>query len=151
MALLEQLDTDIKAAMKAKDDVKLRAVRGLKNVVLLKSTEKGSTGMTPEKEILAIQSAIKTRKESLEIYTAQNREDLMKIEADEIAVIESYLPKQLSTDEVTDILKKIIADTGATSPKDMGKVMKVATPEIAGRADGKTVSELVKSLLTPAE
>ena len=148
MALLENIDQDLKKAMLAKNDSQLRGLRAIKSALLLAKTEKGSSDILSEDtEIKVLQRLIKQRRESADIYKQQNREDLYQIETEEIAVIESYLPKQLEREEVENIIRQIIADTGAGSVKDMGKVMGAANQKLAGQADGKTIAEIVKSLL----
>lgn len=149
MTLEEKINQDIKAAMIAKDANKLRGLRAVKAAILLAKTEKGhSEELTEETEIKVLQKLVKQRKESAEIYKSQNRDDLYAIEVEEQEVIEAYLPKQLSREEVEAIIKDIISTTGATTVKDMGKVMGAANQQLAGKADGRTISELVKSLLS---
>jgi uncharacterized protein YqeY len=149
MALKEQIEGDIKKAMLAKDKDGLRALRSIKSLILLAETEKGaSQALTSEIEIKLLQKASKQRKESAEVYAQQGRADLEKIELDELAIIERYLPQQMSDTELTEKLKNIITKTGAQGPGDIGKVMGSATKELAGMADGKTISEKVKSLLS---
>ena len=148
MSLINQIDQDIKQAMLGKQEARLRGLRAIKSALLLARTEKGaSEDLTPEIETKVLQKLIKQRKESADIYKAQNREDLYKIEAEELEVIEAYLPKQMEHSEVEAYLKDLIGRVGATSVKDMGKVMGAANKELAGKADGKTISELVKQLL----
>jgi uncharacterized protein YqeY len=148
MSLITTIDQDIKQAMLAKNDVKLRGLRAIKSALLLARTEKGaSEDLTEEVEIKVLQKLIKQRKESADIYKTQNREDLYKVEAEEMEVIEVYLPKQMDKAEVEVFLKDLISRIGATSVKDMGKVMGAANKELAGKADGKTISEVVKQLL----
>ena len=148
MSLITQINQDIKQAMLAKDADKLRGLRAIKSALLLAQTEKGAAEeVTPETEIKVLQKLVKQRKESAEIYKTQNRDDLYQIEVEELEVIEAYLPKQMSHEEVETYLKGLIARVGATSVKDMGKVMGAANKELAGKADGRTVSELVKQLL----
>jgi uncharacterized protein YqeY len=148
MSLTTQIDQDIKQAMLAKEADKLRALRAIKAALLLARTEKGAAEeVTPEGEIKVLQKLAKQRKESADIYKTQNREDLYTIETDELQVIESYLPKQMSKEEVEVYLKDLISRVGATSVKDMGKVMGAANKELGGKADGRTISEVVKSLL----
>ncbi|WP_312333593.1 GatB/YqeY domain-containing protein [Sphingobacterium sp.] len=148
MSLELQINQDIKAAMIAKDTAKLRGLRAIKAAILLAKTEKGhSEDLNQEAEIKVLQKLVKQRSESAEIYKTQNREDLYAIEVEEEKVIEAYLPKQLSKEEVEAIVKAIIVETGASSIKDMGKVMGAANQKLAGQADGKTISEVVKSLL----
>lgn len=140
--------TDLKAAMIAKDEAALRSLRAIKAAILLAKTSEGAGGeLKEEDEVKLLQKLVKSRKDSLEIFQQQNRPDLAKKEEEEIAVIEKFLPQQMSPDEIKAALQKIIADTGASSPADMGKVMGVATKQLAGKADGKTISALVKELL----
>lgn len=148
MSLEIQINQDIKAAMIAKDTAKLRGLRAIKAAILLAKTEKGhAEDLNQEAEIKVLQKLVKQRRESAEIYKTQNREDLYEIEVEEEKVIEAYLPKQLSKEEVETIVKAIIAETGASSIKDMGKVMGATNQKLAGQADGKTISEVVKGLL----
>ena len=146
MSFEEKINADIKAAMLAKDQGKLEAIRGIKAaLLLLKSSGKP---VTEEDEIKAMQKMVKQRKESAEIYATQNRKDLLDVELLQIAVIEQYLPKQMSEAEIKSVVVQIISQVGATSPADMGKVMGVATKQLAGKADGKIISLLVKELLS---
>jgi uncharacterized protein YqeY len=148
MSLKTQIDADIKAAMLAKDSVRLLALRDIKKGILLEETKSGGTGeLTEADEMKILQKAVKQRKDSAEIYKAQNREDLLVKEEAEIAVIEAYLPKAMSEDELKAALQEIIAKVGASAPSDMGKVMGVATKELAGKTDGKAISAMVKQLL----
>lgn len=148
MALLENIDQAIKQALLAKDQVNLRGLRAIKAALLLAKTEKGaSENLDKDTEIKILQKLVKQRKESAEIYKQQNREDLLKIELEEVAVIESFLPKALSPEELEAAIKSIIEETGASSIKDLGKVMGLATQRLGGRADGKSISNLAKSLL----
>ena len=148
MSLTTQIDQDIKQAMLAKDADKLRGLRAIKSALLLARTEKGAAEeITPEAETKVLQKLVKQRKESAEIYKTQNREDLYQVEMQELEVIEAYLPKQMSHEEVEAYLKDLVARVGATSVKDMGKVMGAANKELAGKADGRTISEVVKQLL----
>ncbi len=148
MTLEEKINQDIKTAMIAKDANKLRGLRAVKAAILLAKTEKGhSEELTEETEIKVLQKLVKQRRESAEIYKTQSRDDLYAIEVEEQEVIEAYLPKQLSREEVEAIIKEIISTTGASTVKDMGKVMGAANQQLAGKADGRTISELVKSLL----
>lgn len=149
MSLEQQINQDIKTAMIAKDAVRLRGLRAIKAAVLLAKTEKaGVDELDQDTEIKVLQKLVKQRKESGEIYKGQGREDLFQIELEEQEVIEEYLPKQLDRAEVESIIKAIIAETGASGMKDMGKVMGQANQKLAGQADGKTISELVKSCLS---
>lgn len=149
MSLTATIDQDIKKAMLAKQEARLRGLRAIKSALLLARTEKGAAEeVSQEAEIKVLQKLIKQRKESAEIYKAQNREDLYKIEAEEQEVIEEYLPKQMDKAEIETYVKDLIGRVGATSVKDMGKVMGAANKELAGKADGKTISEVVKQLLS---
>lgn len=148
MSLTTQIDQEIKQAMLGKQEARLRGLRAIKSALLLARTEKGaSEDISQETEIKVLQKLIKQRKESADIYKAQNREDLYKIEAEEMEVIEGFLPKQMERGEIETYLKDLINRVGATSVKDMGKVMGTANKELAGKADGKTISEVVKQLL----
>lgn len=149
MPLEQRINEDIKAAMIAKDTTRLRGLRAIKAAILLANTEKGqSESVSPDTEVKVLQKLVKQRKESAEIYKNQNREDLYQIEIEEQTIIEEYLPKQLERTEVERIIKEIITATNATSIKDMGKVMSAANQKLAGQADGRTISELVKALLS---
>lgn len=149
MGLEQKIMAELKTAMLAKDEVGLRSLRAIKAALLLVKTSEGGGGeLKEEDEIKLLQKLVKQRKDSLEIFQQQNRPDLAQKELEEIAVIEKFLPKQLSAEELKEALTKIIAETGASSPVDLGKVMGIATKQFAGKADGKTVSSLVKELLT---
>jgi hypothetical protein len=149
MTLEEQVNNDIKTAMLAKDQAALRGLRAIKAAILLAKTEKGGTGeVSSEKEVQILTKMIKQRKESIEIYERENRADLTVTEKEEIAVIEKYMPAMMSDEDVKAAIEKIIAETGATSQKEMGKVMGAASKALAGKADNKKVSEIVKSLLS---
>ena len=148
MNLFEQVSGDIKAAMLAKDKVRLQALRGMKKEFLEAKTAKGGDGeLTDDAAAKILQKMVKQRKESAAIYEKQNRPDLAAPELEEASCIESYLPKQLSAEEVEKALKAIIAEVGASSPKDMGKVMGQASKILAGKAEGRLISETVKRLL----
>ena len=148
MDLFEKVSEDIKAAMKAKDKVRLEALRGIKKEFIEGKTAPGADGqLTDDAALKILVKMAKQRKESAEIFSAQNRPELAEAELAQAAVIEEYLPKQLSEEELTERLKEIITKVGATSARDMGKVMGVATKELAGLADGKAISTKVKSLL----
>lgn len=148
MSLQVQIDQDIKAAMLAKQEARLRGLRAVKAALLLAKTEKGATeNLSPDAELKVLQKLVKQRKESAAIYQAQQRDDLYQIEAEEIEVIEAYLPKQLDAATVRARIEQIIAQHGAAGVKDMGKIMGLASKELAGQADGKTISEIVKELL----
>ncbi|HTA61786.1 MAG TPA: GatB/YqeY domain-containing protein [Bacteroidia bacterium] len=142
----EKLNADIKTAMLARDAKKLDALRAMKSVVLLLKTS--PEGLTEESATKALQKEVKKRRETADIYTKQNRVDLAEVEIAQAEVIEAYLPKQMSPEELKAEVEKIIVQVGATSPADMGKVMGAATKALAGKADGKAVSDLVKQLLT---
>ena len=149
MSLEQKIMTELKSAMLAKDEAALRSLREVKAAILLAKTSEGSGGeLKEEDEIKLLQKLVKQRKDSLEIFQQQNRTDLAKKEEEEIAIISKFLPKQLSAEEIKAELVKIIAAVGATSPADMGKVMGAATKQFAGMADGKTISGLVKELLS---
>jgi hypothetical protein len=148
MSLTEKIASDLIAAMKAKDKVVLEAIRAAKTAFTLARTEKsGDTVLTPEEELKIIQKLVKQRRESAAIYKEQNRPDLYEKEVIEADVLEKYLPAKMSEEELVKILKVIIERLGAKSPSDMGKVMGIATKELAGKADGKEISEKVKQLL----
>ena len=148
MNLFDQVSNDIKSAMLAKDKVRLEALRGIKKEFLEAKTAKGADGeLTDDMAMKILAKMVKQRKESAQIYTEQNRPDLAEPELAEAAVIETYLPKQMTEEEVTEALKAIIAQVGATTPQEMGKVMGVATKQLAGRADGRAISAKVKELL----
>lgn len=148
MDLFEKVSADIKAAMLARDKVRLEALRGVKKEFLEAKTAKGGDGtLSDDAAMKILVKMVKQRKESAGIYTAQNRPELAENELAEASVIEEYLPKQLSDEELSAELQKIIAQTGVTSAKEMGKVMGVASKALAGRADGKAISAKVKELL----
>ena len=149
MSLKQQIDADIKQAMLARETDRLRALRAVKSMILLEETKEGAgtEGLKPEDELKLLTKAVKQRKDSADIYRQQNRPDLLATEEAEIAVIEKYLPKQLSEDELKAKIQEIIVRVGAKAPSDMGKVMGVATKELSGLAEGKVVSVMVKSLL----
>ncbi len=148
MNLEQKIMADLKTAMLAKDEKGLRSLRAVKAAILLAKTSEGAAGeLKEEEEIKLLQKLVKQRKDSLEIFTQQNREDLAQKEKEEIEVIEKFLPKQMTTEELKSALKQIIAEVGATTPADMGKIMGAASKKFAGKADGKTISYLVKELL----
>jgi uncharacterized protein YqeY len=148
MSLEQQVMAEMKEAMKAKDEATLRGLRAIKAEIIKAKTEPGAGGeVSAEKEISMLQKMVKQRRDSLDIYKQQAREDLAQKEEEEIRVIEKFLPKQLTADELKTELQQIIAETGAASPADMGKVMGVASKRFAGKADGKTISAVVKDLL----
>ncbi len=148
MALEETINNDLKKAMLAKDQAGIRGLRAIKAAILLAKTEKGGTGeVSEEKEMQILTKMLKQRKESIEVFEKQGRADLATTEHEEVAVIERYMPAMMSDDEIRAVVEKVIAATGATSQKEMGKVMGAASKELAGKADNKKVSEIVKSLL----
>lgn len=149
MSLFDQISADIKAAMLAKDKVRLEALRGVKKEFIEAKTAKGANGdLADDVAMKILAKMVKQRKETAELYSGQNRPELAENELAEAAVIEAYLPKALSDEELTAELKKIIAETGATSAKGMGRVMGVASKALAGRADGKAISAKVRELLS---
>jgi uncharacterized protein YqeY len=149
MSLEQTINADIKTAMLAKDEKGLRSLRAIKAAIIIAKTAEGAGGeIKPEEEIKMLQKLVKQRKDSLEIFTTQNRPELAQKESEEIEVIERYLPKQLDTETLKNLIQTIITDTGASSPADMGKVMGAANKQLAGKADGKTISSIVKELLS---
>lgn len=148
MSLETTIMTDLKEAMKSKNEVALRSIRAIKAAILLQKTDGTGKELDGAGEIKLVQKLIKQRKDSLEIFEKQNREDLASKERDEIAVLEKYLPEQMSREDLESVIKEIISQTGAESMRDMGKVMGMASGKLAGKADGKTISEVVKSLLS---
>ncbi|MDE5845830.1 MAG: GatB/YqeY domain-containing protein [Muribaculaceae bacterium] len=149
MSLFDKVSADIQAAMKARDKVRLEALRGAKKEFLEAKTAPGANGeLTDEQAIKILTKMVKQRKESARIYVENSRQELADNELAEAAVLEEYLPKQLTPEELEAELKAIIAETGATSAKEMGKVMGVATKRLAGRADGRTIQGVVKTLLS---
>ncbi len=148
MSLKTNIESGIKDAMRAKDQDRLRTLRAIKALILLEETSGGASAeISEETEIKMLTKAAKQRRDSLEVFLAQGREDLAEKEQIELSIIEEFLPKQLTEEELKEKVQEIIARVGATGPGDMGKVMGVATKELAGIADGKAVSILVKSLL----
>lgn len=137
----------MKDAMRAKDEAALRTLRAIKAAILLEKTSGSGAEITEADEVKMLQKMAKQRRDSLDIFTQQNREDLAAKEKEELAIIEKFLPKQMSAEELQAELKAIIAQVGATSPADMGKVMGLASKQLAGKADGKAISENVKLLL----
>lgn len=149
MSLQTLIMDEIKAAMRAKDTVALEALRAIKSEMLLAATSSGSKEeLTQDDEIKLLQKLVKTRKESARIFTEQNRPDLAEPELAQVAVIEKFLPAQLSEEEVEAVVAKIIADTGASGIASMGKVMGLASAQLGGTAEGKTISTIVKKLLS---
>jgi uncharacterized protein YqeY len=147
MSLEEKINKDLVVAMKAKDEVTLRGIRAIKSAIQLAKTDGTGQAIDEAREVQMLQKLVKTRQESLDIYTKNNRPELAEKEREEIEVIKRYLPAMLEGAELEEILKKIVAETGATSAKDMGKVMGAANKQLAGKADGRAISEIVKKLL----
>lgn len=148
MTLKERVEADIKQAMLAKDKTRLQALRSIKSQILLAETEKGGgDGITPDTEMKLLTKAAKQRRESAEVYAKQGRADLEQVELDELAVIEQYLPQQLDEGDLRARLLEIIQRVGATGPSDLGKVMGIASKELAGQADGRAISIAVGDLL----
>jgi hypothetical protein len=147
MSLESRINEDLKTAMKAKDDVSLRGIRAIKSAILLAKTDGSGQEIDEAREVQMLQKLVKTRQESLDIYTKNNREELAVKEAEEIEVIKRYLPQMMEGAELEAVLRQIVADTGATSAKDMGKVMGAANKQLAGKADGRAISDIVKKLL----
>ena len=148
MSLFDKISNDIKAAMLARQKVRLEALRAVKTAFMLARTETGAAEIPPGQELKILQKLIKQRRESADIYKAQNRMDLYQTEVDEASVIEEYLPGQLSEAEITAVIQRIIQQVGAASEKDMGRVMGAAVKELSGKADNKMVAEKVKMLLS---
>ncbi len=148
MTLEQKINDEIKRAMLAREKVRLESLRAVKAAILLEKTSGQAHELTDADITRLMQKLVKQRRESAEIYSAQNRPELAENELAEAACIEEFLPRQLSADELEKALGEIISETGASSPADMGRVMGVATKRLAGRADGKTVSETVKRLLS---
>ena len=148
MALEETINADLKTAMMAREEATVRSLRAIKSAIIIAKTEKGAGGViSPEKELQMLQKLVKQRRDSITEFEKANRQDLVTKEKEEVAVIEKYLPAMMSEDEVREIIKKIVAETGATSQKEMGKVMGLASKQLAGKADNKVVADIVKSLL----
>lgn len=147
MSLEQKINDDIKQAMLARNKDLLEALRAVKSALLLAKTEKGDPTVNDEAEIKILQKLVKQRRETAEIYASQNRKDLADVENFQADVIQKYLPEQMGEEELTGIIKGIIAEVGATSIKDMGKVMGAASKKLAGKADNKAISEKVKQIL----
>lgn len=149
MSLEQKIMAELKTAMLAKDEKTVRSLRAIKAAIILAKTSEGAGGeISEDGETKLLQKLVKQRKDSLEIFVQQNRSDLAQKEQEEIEVIEKFLPKQMSPEELRAALQHIIQETGAASPADMGKVMGVATKQLAGKADGKSISATVKELLS---
>ncbi|MEY2855804.1 MAG: hypothetical protein RLZZ74_113 [Cyanobacteriota bacterium] len=150
MSLKEQIGEDIKTAMKAKDKLRLQTVRGIKKAILDKEVElrpQGQDSLTPEQEIELLSQQAKQRRDSIEQFSNGGRDDLAEKESQELAIIETYLPEQVSDEEVARVIDELIASSGATTMKDLGRVMGPAMKQLKGKADGKKIQELVKSKL----
>lgn len=149
MSLDAKLNDEIKEAMLQKNEAKLRTLRAIKSAFLLTKTEKGSNGtITPEQEIKVIQKLFNRRKESFDIFTKENRAELASKEKEEMDILQQYLPAQLSDEELTQAIQNIISESGATSMKEMGKVMGIASKQLQGKAEGSKISAIVKLLLS---
>jgi uncharacterized protein YqeY len=148
MSLFDKISEDLKATMLAKQRDRLESLRAIKTALLMAKTESGAHDLSEDQEMKILQKLVKQRRESADIFKTQNRPELYEIEVKEAAIIEEYLPKQMSESELIPLLKVIIQRVGASSPKDMGKVMGTATKELAGKADGKMIAEKVKELLS---
>lgn len=148
MTLEQRIMTDLKEAMKSKDQVAMRSIRAIKAAILLAKTDGSGKEMDEAAEIKLVQKLVKQRQDSLDIYTKQNREDLASVEREEIEVLQRYLPKQLSEEELVPLIQDIVQQQGATSMKDMGAVMAQANAKLAGQADGKTISVIVRQILS---
>ncbi|MEO6039923.1 MAG: GatB/YqeY domain-containing protein [Saprospiraceae bacterium] len=147
MSLEEKINEDLKTAMRAKDDVGLRGIRAIKSAILLAKTDGSGQAIDEAREVQMLQKLVKTRQESMDIFLKNNRPELAEKEREEIEVIKRYLPAMLEGEELEKIIRQIVAETGATSAKDMGKVMGAANKQLAGKADGRAISEIVKRLL----
>lgn len=148
MGLQQKVMEDMKAAMRAKDAVALEALRAIKSAILLAQTESSSKELSEKDELKILQKLVKQRRDSAQIFNEQNRSDLAEPELNQAKIIERFLPEQLSEQEIAKVVKQIITDTGAASMSDMGKVMGAANAKLAGRADGKTISAIVKKELS---
>lgn len=148
MSLIAKIDSEIKAAMLSKNDARLRGLRAIKAALLLAKSEKGAGDeLTEEAELKAVQKQIKQRKDSIEIYKQQNRADLAKIEEEELQVMEEFMPKQLSAEELRSEIEKLVTTLGVSDPKEMGKVIGAANKALQGKADGKSIADMVKTVL----
>jgi|TARA_B110000305_G_scaffold115658_1_gene129909 uncharacterized protein YqeY len=149
MALIDKISESIMVSMKEKDTVSLESLRAVKSALLLAQTQKGnSSGVSKEDEIKILQKLVKQRKESAEIYISQNRSELAEVEFNQYKIIERFLPKQMSVDEIEKIISDLINKTGASGMKDMGKIMGMASKQLSGTADGKTISNIVRTKLS---
>ncbi len=147
MSLEEKIMEDLKVAMKAQDKASMRGLRAVKSALLLLKTDGSGKEITPEREIQLLQKLVKQRRESIAIFEKENRTDLAKVEKEEVAVIEKYLPEALSNEDLEKFIQALILSSGATSVKDMGKVIGLASKELAGKADGRAISDMVKKCL----
>ncbi|MDP4580983.1 MAG: GatB/YqeY domain-containing protein [Saprospiraceae bacterium] len=148
MSLEEKIMEDLKAAMKAQDKASMRGLRAVKSALLLLKTDGSGKEITPEREIQLLQKLVKQRRESIAIFEKENRVDLAEVEKEEVAVIEKYLPEALSEEDLEKFIQALILSSGATSVKDMGKVIGLASKELAGKADGRAISDMVKKCLS---
>ena len=148
MSLIEKINSDLISAMKSKNESALRAIRAVKSALLILKTESAGKEISVEEENKLLQRLVKQRKESIEVYTTQNRKELAATELEELLIIEAYLPKQMAIEEIEDEIKMLISESGALSSSDIGKVMPLAIKKFAGKADGKTISEVLKRLLS---
>lgn len=148
MSLKKHIEEDLKNAIRNQNKDETRALRGIKSMILLLETEKGASGeLSEDAELGLLSKALKQRKDSAQLYSEQGREDLAAIELSEIEIINKYLPKQLTEDQLTEKLREIISQLGASGPKDMGKVMGLANKSLKGKADGGTIAGIVRTLL----
>jgi len=147
MSLEEKIMEDLKVAMKAQDKASMRGLRAVKSALLLLKTDGSGKEITPEREIQLLQKLVKQRRESIAIFEKENRTDLAEVEKEEVAVIEKYLPEALSDEDLEKFIQSIILSSGVTSVKDMGKVIGLASKELAGKADGRAISDMVKKCL----
>lgn len=148
MSLLEKINEDLKTAMKQKDQAALRAIRAIKSGLLLMQTEEGRSEIKENDEVRLLQKMLRQRMESIAIYEKQNRKDLADSEKEEIEIISKYLPAQMTEDDVRKVIEFVIAETGAKSPADIGKVMSGAMVKLSGKSDGKTISAIARELLS---
>jgi uncharacterized protein YqeY len=147
MRLEEKIMEDLKIAMKSQDKAAMRGLRAVKSALLLLKTDGSGKEITPEREIQLLQKLVKQRRESIAIFEKENRPDLAEVEKEEVAIIEKYLPEALSPEALEQVVRSIIASTGVTSLKDMGKVIGIASKELAGKADGRAISDMIKKCL----
>jgi uncharacterized protein len=147
MSLEEKIAEDLKTAMRAKDDIALRGIRAIKSAILLAKTDGSGLAIDEAREVQILQKLVKTRQESYDIFVKNGRDDLAKTEMEEINVIKPYLPQMMGEAEIEEVIKQIIAETGASSARDMGKVMGAANKQLAGKAEGRAISDIVKRLL----